>query len=287
MDLSLILIAASIFYIAYMGVGMVADARKNQGPFPVTRKEESRRVMRLSKGLGAKLPFNQVFLRNKNYRDKMELLLLRSGHIFGWTAEDLILFKEISIGIAALFLWQMEVTEFLYWGIGLYAGFIAPDFYLKTKITTRKVMIQRQLPGLVDLLALTMESGLDLLAAINRILEKMKPGPLRDELYLLIQENNLGTPRKEALQRLAYRVDLSDIQSLTSIIIQSEELGTSLAQVLRAYAEDMRSRRILLAEEAAGKAPVKLLFPMMVFFFPIVFVVIFGPLALNFMSGYK
>ena len=71
------------------------------------------------------------------------------------------------------------------------------------------------------------------------------------------------------------------------MIIQSEELGTSLVTVLRSYTEDMRSRRILRAEEAAGKMPVKILFPMMVFFFPIVFVIIFGPLALNFMSTYK
>ncbi len=115
----------------------------------------------------------------------------------------------------------------------------------------------------------------------------MKPNALREELQTLIQENRLGTPRKEALQHLAFRVPLPDLQSLTSMIIQSEELGTSLATVLRTYAEDMRNRRILRAEEIAGKMPVKILFPMMVFFFPIVFVIIFGPLALNFMASYK
>ena len=103
----------------------------------------------------------------------------------------------------------------------------------------------------------------------------------------MIQENRLGTSRKEALQRWAYRTGLPDIQSLTSMIIQSEELGTSLATVLRTYAEDMRNRRILRAEEIAGKIPVKILFPMMVFFFPIVFVIILGPVALDFMKNYK
>ncbi len=113
----------------------------------------------------------------------------------------------------------------------------------------------------------------------------MKPNALSEELQILIQENRLGTPRKEALERLATRTNIPDIQSLVSIIIQSEELGTSLATVLRSYAEDMRTRRILLAEEVAGKAPVKLLFPMVVFFFPIVFIIIFGPMAFNYMNG--
>jgi tight adherence protein C len=115
----------------------------------------------------------------------------------------------------------------------------------------------------------------------------MKDNALKEELQTLIQENRLGTPRKEALEHFAFRAPSADIISLTSMIIQSEELGTSLATVLRSYAEDMRNRRISRAEELAGKMPVKILFPMMVFFFPIVFVIIFGPLALNFISMYK
>ena len=153
--------------------------------------------------------------------------------------------------------------------------------------SARSGEIGRSLPGFIDLLTLTIEGGLDLMAALERILEKMKPGPLREELQTISQEIRLGTPRKDALEHWVYRTNLPDVQSLTAMIIQSEELGTGLATVLRSYADDMRVRRITQAEEAAGKAPLKILFPMMVFFFPIVFVVIFGPLAMSVMSTYN
>jgi tight adherence protein C len=175
----------------------------------------------------------------------------------------------------------------LLWLIGLGLGFWFPDVYMKGRGAARQMSIQKQLPGFIDLACLTLEGGLDLLAAVDRILEKMQPSSLREELSMLLQETRLGTPRKEALEHMAFRVNLTDMQSLTSIIIQSEELGTSLATVLRTFAEDMRNKRILRAEELAGKMPVKLLFPMMVFFFPIVFVITFGPLAASFMTSYK
>jgi tight adherence protein C len=214
-------------------------------------------------------------------------MLIRSGYVFGWKPEDLLFYEELGIALGLLFIWQSGQTQPIFWIIAAVGGFMIPELYVKGKGRVRLAEIQRQLPGMVDLVALALESGLDLLAAIERIVGKMKPSALREELQTLIQENRLGTPRKEALQHLAFRTPLPDVQSLTSMIIQSEELGTSLATVLRAYTEDMRSRRILRAEEMAGKMPIKILFPMMVFFFPIVFVIIFGPLALNFMSNYK
>jgi len=177
------------------------------------------------------------------------------------------------------------MNDSLFWIGGIVVGFQFLDFYLSIKGKNRLGEIEIRLPGFIDLLTLTIEGGLDLMAAIERIIEKMKPGPLREELLMISQETRLGTPRKEALEHWVYRTNLPDIQSLTSMIIQSEELGTSLATVLRNYADDMRSRRITKAEEIAGKAPVKLLFPMVVFFFPVVFVIIFGPVAMSVMSA--
>ena len=204
-----------------------------------------------------------------------------------WKPEDLLFYQELGLALGLVVSWQSGQTQPIIWVIAPVVGYLLPEVYVKGKGTARLAEIQRNLPGLVDLIALALESGLDLLAAIERIMSKMKAGPLKEELQTLIQENRLGTPRKEALQHLAFRVPLSDVQSLTSMIIQSEELGTSLATVLRSYVDDMRNRRILRAEEIAGKAPVKILIPMMVFFFPIVFVIIFGPLALTFMTSYK
>jgi tight adherence protein C len=235
-----------------------------------------------------KLPrfaFNRFFLSNARLRQKWDLLLLRSGNVHGWKPEDFLTFKELSVVLAAIFLWRNGVTNIGAWILSLGGSFFLVDFYIKGKINARQRSIQRQLPALINLLCLALESGVDLMASIERILEKMKPSPLKDELTKMLKENRLGTSRREVLEHLAFRTNLPDIQALTSIIIQSEELGTSLAGVLRSYSEDMRTRRILRAEEIAGKAPVKILFPMMVFFFPIVFVIIFGPLAMTFLGG--
>jgi Flp pilus assembly protein TadB len=290
MDLSSLFIALPIFFLAYQGIGLLMDSRthSNLGPSLNDRGSISpQQAMREFTNLSAKLGFNKTLLRNKKLSDRLDLLLLRSGYPFGWKSEDFLFCKELGMVFMVILLWAAGEGQPLIWLLGLCLGFWMPDVYMKAKGTARQTAIQRQLPGFIDLSALTLESGLDLMAAIERILEKMKPSSLKEELSILLQENRLGTPRKEALQHLAFRVNLPDIHSLTSIIIQSEELGTGLATVLRNYSEDMRNRRIMRAEELAGKMPVKLLFPMMVFFFPIVFVIIFGPLALNLMSNYK
>jgi tight adherence protein C len=288
MNLSMLLIGLPVFLLVYQGVGWWFESRESsRSPWGAHRPTNSGSRLRDWSGFGSKLGFNKILLRNARFRERLELMLLRSGHPFGWKADDLVFIKEVGVCLAAFFLWRLDVSQPLLWLVGLFLGFWLPDVYIQAKGASRRAEIQRQLPGFIDLIALTLESGLDLLAATERILEKMKPSALREELQMLIQETRLGTPRKEALQHWAYRAPLPDIVSLTSMITQSEELGTSLATVLRTYAEDMRNRRILRAEEVAGKAPVKLLLPMMVFFFPIVFVVIFGPLALNFFSSYK
>lgn len=291
MDLTTILIVLPIFFVLYKAVGMFLDsqpAKRWGAPNKLReRPKASENALREFTQLSSKMGFNKFLLRSKLFSERLELLLLRSGYPFGWKAEDLLFTKEIgAVGLLALFAYGSPDQPTL-WIAGLALGFWMPDMYLNSKAKNRRAEIQRLLPGFVDLAALALESGLDLMAAIDRILEKMKPSSLKEELSMLLQENRLGTPRKAALEHLAYRVYLPDVQSLTSIIIQSEELGTSLATVLRNYAEDMRNRRILRAEEIAGKAPVKMLMPMMIFFFPIVFIIIFGPLAMNFAANYK
>jgi tight adherence protein C len=290
MDTTTIFIALPIFMIVYQAIDLWQESR-SQNAYAGFGKNSAdaslHKSIREFTQLGSKMGFNRGILRIKSFYDRLDLLLLRSGYPLGWKVEDFLFVKEISAIFGIGMIWWLGLGSPIYYPLSLILGFWLPDMYLQAKAKTRQANIQRNLPGFIDLSALALESGLDMMAAVERIVEKMKPNELRDELAMLIQETKLGTPRKEALQHLAFRVNLADIQSLTSIVIQSEELGTSLATVLRNYAEDMRTRRILRAEEIAGKAPVKILFPMMVFFFPIVFVIIFGPLAMNFAANYK
>jgi tight adherence protein C len=286
MNWMMLLLAVPVFWATYNGMGLFLDSRAGVSVLGKRRRESTHKLRELT-GWGAKLGLNRTLLQSEKFRARLDLLLVRSGHPFGWKVEDLLFVKEVGAIMAVLLAWFYGVSQPLLLGAALLLGFWLPSHCVRIRAAARQTQISRLLPGFIDLWALTLESGLDLLTAAERILDKMKPSALREEIQILLQETRLGTSRKEALQHWAFRVPLPDVQSLTSMIIQSEELGTSLASVLRNFADDLRNKRILRAEEVAGKAPVKLLFPMVVFFFPIIFVLNFGPLALNFFTSYK
>jgi tight adherence protein C len=287
MNFQTLILVLPIFLVLYGAVGLLLNMRKRTVSFGGQRSGTSFSALRdFITSIGGS-SINQAILQVGGFRQRLDELLMRSGYPFGWKAGDLLFMKEFLVILAAVAVWQLDPDNPLSWCGGLLFGFLLPDLSLRYRAGERKAAMQRALPGLVDLLALSLESGLDLVVAIERITEKMAPGALREELQALLQESRLGASRREILQRWAYRTGLGDAQSLASLIIQSEEMGTPLATVLRNYAEDMRSRRILRAEEMAGKIPVKILFPMMVFFFPIVFVIILGPIAVDFFKNYK
>ena len=287
-DPSTLLLALPVFFIAYSGVGMLLDSKRAPKSLQQPARPRVNRdvMLEIAKGAG-RLAFNQLLLRIRGYKPYLDNLLLRSGYPFGWNAAELLGVKEMGMLLAAGACFLTDTRDPVAWGVSLLVGFLALDLLLRAKSASRRTDMQRQLPAYVDLLALTVESGLDLLVASERIVERMKAGPLKEEVQVMMQESRLGSSRKDVLMRWAYRIGLGDAQSLASLIIQADEMGTSLAGVLRSYAEDMRNRRILRAEELAGKIPVKILFPMIVFFFPIIFIIILGPVAVEFLKNSK
>ncbi len=162
-------------------------------------------------------------------------------------------------------------------------GFYLPDIWLHVRIGRRKGGILEALPDALDLLVICVEAGLGLDAAINRVAEeiRLRSGALSEELKLLNLEMMAGKARQEALRNLARRTDLQAVNSLVTLLIQTERFGTSIAQALRVYSEDFRRERYQKAEELAAKVPVKLLFPLIFFVFPSLFVVILGPAAIR------
>jgi tight adherence protein C len=159
-------------------------------------------------------------------------------------------------------------------------GFLGPDYALTLKARGRKEKVRAELPDALDLLAVSVEAGLGFDASLAKINEHME-GPLAEEFGLTLSEMRIGEGRQEALKRLAVRVDAQELSAFTRAIIQADQLGTSLGRILRVQAADARLRRQAAAEEKAMKAPIKMLFPTVLFIFPAMFLVILGPAILN------
>jgi tight adherence protein C len=155
-------------------------------------------------------------------------------------------------------------------------GFIAPDVWVNSKMRARRDRIRADLPDALDLLAVSVEAGLGFDGAVVKVTEQMK-GPLAEEFALTLSEIRIGESRMEALKKLAERCGTPEVSSFTRSIIQADQFGISLGRILRVQATDTRLRRQAAAEERAMKAPIKMLFPTVMFIFPSMFIVTLGP----------
>jgi tight adherence protein C len=163
---------------------------------------------------------------------------------------------------------------------GAAATVIVMRFSLKSKIKKRKLAIQKQLPEVLDLLSVSVEAGLGFDAALQRIAARTK-GPLVDELNTAYREITLGRPRAEALRNFEQRCGLEEVKSFVSAIIQAEQLGISLKNVLKSQAQQMRLLKRQKVEEKAMKAPVKIIIPLVFFVFPVLFIILLAPAVIN------
>lgn len=158
-------------------------------------------------------------------------------------------------------------------------GFYLPDIWLHLKIARRKEKIMEGCPDALDLLVVCVEAGMGLDAAIDRVTREIELSnkPLSEEFKILTLEMKAGKSRRDAMRDLAIRTDLEDLNNLVTLLVQTDRFGTSVASALRVHSDSMRTQRYQRAEEKAVKLPVKLLFPLILFIFPSLFVIILGP----------
>jgi tight adherence protein C len=169
---------------------------------------------------------------------------------------------------------------------GLALGFMLPDMYLTMQTRKRKEQILVQLPDILDLLCVSVEAGLGFDAALAKLSERMR-GPLVEEMSIMLGEMRIGEARQQALKNFADRLELPETTSFARSIIQADQLGISLGRVLRVQAADMRNKRQMAAENKAMKAPIKMLFPTVLFIFPAMFIVILGPAVMQIMQVFS
>jgi tight adherence protein C len=162
-------------------------------------------------------------------------------------------------------------------------GYYLPRFLLKVRIRKRQETIRLGLADALDLLVICVEAGLGLNQALVRVAEEMSHAcpPVADEFGLVNLEMRAGTSRPDALRHLSERTGVEDLQALVAMLIQTDRFGTSIAQSLRVHSDTLRTKRRQRAEEAAAKTTIKLVFPLVLFIFPAMFVVILGPAILH------
>ncbi|MGE4132052.1 MAG: type II secretion system F family protein [Bdellovibrionales bacterium] len=166
-----------------------------------------------------------------------------------------------------------------------FLGWKGPDFYASQQRKSRYVAVVMDLPFFIDLMALSTEAGLDFIGSIQRIVEKAEQSVLGDEFQLVLKDIKLGSSRKEALTRLADRLDIPEITSFSAVVKDAEETGASIAQVLKDQSIQMRLERFVRAEKAGARASQAMLFPLMFLILPAVFMMVFSPVVLQFFYG--
>ena len=159
---------------------------------------------------------------------------------------------------------------------GLLFGYMLPNNWLQGRMKQRQDTITRALPDALDMLTICVEAGLAFESAMQRVSEQWKGG-LSEEFARVVSEIRLGVPRGQALRRLSQRCEVPDVSSFVAVLVQSDSMGTSIANVLRSQADQMRVLRRQRAEKKANKAPIKVIMAMLMFIFPSLFIVILGP----------
>lgn len=189
----------------------------------------------------------------------------------------------------AFFTGLASLGAFFVYASCLALGFLAPDFWLGKRIAARQKRIRRGLPDVLDLLVICVEAGLSLDQATARTAKELNNAlpDLCDELNIVVLEQRAGRARADAWKNMVERTDEESIRNMVSMLIQSEQLGTSVAKTLRVHSDTLRTQRIQQVEEQAAKTSVKLVFPLVFFIFPALFLVTLGPAAIVMMESFS
>ena len=293
----LIILIAIMAFIAFFVVvsAVVADERRLRVQERVQELQQAPRsplVEELS------LPFHQrvltpiverftVFIGSLAPAEALETATMdieRAGNPAGLTAQTFVtlrMFTTIAGLFAAVWLYRQpgldgNTLQMPIAGLAFIAGVLGPQYMLTKNIEARHALIRRAMPDIIDLLVVSVEAGAGLDGALIEVVRR-KDGPLPDEFSRLLGEIRVGKTRQQAWEDMATRVGEAGLSSLVAALSQAEELGVSIAKALRTQSDSLRVRRSLQIREVAAALPVKMLFPLIFFIFPALFVILLGP----------
>lgn len=257
------------------------------------KKKTSNALLRLSRSLMHALvvPYSEK-INVPDWRKKRKRLIVSAGLDEEIDPGELLAFKIFlgfivpsAIGVYLL-VQNTAMPIWLYIGF-CFVGFIYPDIWVSGTRKRRHEEIRLQLPFVIDLLTLSTEAGLDFIGALQKVVEKTRPGPLVDEIGRMLQEIQLGTTRADAMRAMSWRIDLSEIASLVAVLVTADQMGSPLGEVLRVQSDLIRTQRFTNAEKRGAAASQKILFPLIFFIMPAVFIMIFGPVILGLLGVTK
>ena len=236
-----------------------------------------RPLMRRLSGSGTRLTSRERVGRT-------EVKLAEAGYPYGLRTIDFMGLKVVAAvitsGLAFLLFGVAQrnpaATTLIIAGVALLIGFFVPDYWLTTRIRARQKAILLAIPDTLDLLTISVKAGLGFDAALGKVVEKTE-GPLTDEFRRALAEVRIGKPRRDALKEMVARTNVPALTNFIGAIVQAEQLGVAIANVLEVQSEQLRIERRQRAEEMAAKAPIKMLFPLVGCIFPSMFIVILGP----------
>ena len=231
-------------------------------------------------------------MKNPAMRKRVERLILTSGLTRELNVDEFI-GLQIFWGVALpCFLALMNFA--LQMGVGWMVfvmmapiGWMFPTIYATNEKKKREISVRADLPFFADLLALSTEAGLDFISAIQRIVDKAEGSVFGEELGIVLKDIKLGASRSDALKGMANRIDLMEITSFVAVLVDADATGASIAQVLKDQSVQIRLERFVRAEKAGARASQLMLVPLVLFILPAVFIVVFGPMVVNFFGGGK
>jgi tight adherence protein C len=218
-------------------------------------------------------------------RQELHRRLTQAGRPGGMTAGDFVAIRYAAtlalllIGGLLGLLTHVPVNVAVGAAIGAILGLYLPTLWLRRRVNNRRQEIQSALPDALDLLVVCVEAGLSFDSAMGRVAEKLE-NAMGEEFSRVIQEVRIGRPRLEALDDLGRRAGVEDLNSFVQAVIQSEQLGSGIAKMLRIQSDEMRQKRVLRAQEKGARASLKMLLPMVTCIFPTLWVILLGPAAL-------
>lgn len=238
-----------------------------------------------AQGLGQRLTPEDA---NQRIHEKLE----RAGNPGGWTADRVVAGKVVGfvgglvVSLILTFVMGLGLltTLLVVMGASL-AGYMAPNMYLYQKAYDRSHEMQKELADAIDLLTISVESGLGFDAAVAQV-AKNTQGPLAEEFSRLLQEMQIGRGRSEALRSLSERTTLPDVRGFASAMVQADAFGIPIGQVLRVQSSEIRVKRRQAAEEKAQKVPVKILIPLIFCILPCLFIAVLGPAGISIMESF-